>query len=58
MIALYRKVGFVIEGRRRRQYRRRNGELWDAVLMALVLDHASPGAPYADAERLAGDTQG
>ena len=30
-LALYRKVGFAIQGRRRRHYRRRNGELWDAI---------------------------
>jgi RimJ/RimL family protein N-acetyltransferase len=44
-IALYAKVGFVEEGRFRRQYRRRNGELWDAIAMGLVLDQESPGAP-------------
>ena len=37
-IALYRKFGFEQEGRLRRHYRRRNGELWDAVVMGLVLD--------------------
>jgi len=47
-IALYRKVGFAIEGRRRRHFRRRNGELWDAILMALVLDDSSPGSPHPD----------
>jgi RimJ/RimL family protein N-acetyltransferase len=36
-IALYEKLGFVEEGRLRRHYRRRNGELWDAVVMGLVL---------------------
>jgi ribosomal protein S18 acetylase RimI-like enzyme len=36
-IALYRKYGFEHEGRLRRHYRRRNGELWDAVVMGLVL---------------------
>ena len=36
-IALYRRVGFVEEGRKRRHYRRRNGELWDAVLMGMEL---------------------
>jgi len=30
-IALYRKFGFVEEGRLRRHYRRRSGELWDVV---------------------------
>ncbi|HET9443590.1 MAG TPA: GNAT family N-acetyltransferase [Acidimicrobiales bacterium] len=44
-LGLYRKFGFVEEGRLRRHYRRRNGELWDAVVMGLVLDHHSPGAP-------------
>lgn len=41
--ALYRKVGFVEEGLLLRHYRRRNGELWDAVVMGLVLDEAAPG---------------
>jgi RimJ/RimL family protein N-acetyltransferase len=36
-IALYRKFGFVEEGRRVKQYRRSNGELWDAVDMGLML---------------------
>ena len=57
-LALYRKVGFEVEGRRVRHYRRRNGELWDAMLMALVLDDFSPGSPHPDAERLTGETQG
>lgn len=36
--ALYEKFGFVDEGRLVRHYRRRNGELWDAVIMGLLLD--------------------
>ena len=36
-IALYRKHGFVEEGRRVKQYRRSSGELWDAVDMGLLL---------------------
>jgi ribosomal protein S18 acetylase RimI-like enzyme len=36
-IALYRKLGFVEEGRRVKQYRRSSGELWDAVDMGLLL---------------------
>lgn len=36
--ALYRKFGFIEEGVLRRHYRRRNGEIWDAVVMGLVLD--------------------
>lgn len=35
-IALYRKCGFVEEGRRTRQYRRASGELWDSVIMGLA----------------------
>lgn len=46
--ALYRKYGFEDEGVFKRHYRRRNGELWDAVRMGLVLDHASPGGPLED----------
>src|SRR5438132_10638636 len=30
--------GFEEEGLLRRQYRRRNGELWDALVMGLLLD--------------------
>ncbi|MGD0700160.1 MAG: GNAT family N-acetyltransferase [Trebonia sp.] len=36
-IALYRKCGFVEEGRRTRQYRRASGELWDSIIMGLSL---------------------
>jgi L-phenylalanine/L-methionine N-acetyltransferase len=36
-IALYRKCGFVEEGRRIRQYRRASGELWDTIVMGLPL---------------------
>jgi len=36
-IALYRKVGFVEEGRRVKQFRRQSGELWDSVEMGLLL---------------------
>jgi len=32
-IALYRKSGFIQEGRRVRQYRRASGELWDTIMM-------------------------
>jgi RimJ/RimL family protein N-acetyltransferase len=37
-IALYRKFGFVEEGRRVKHYRRQSGELWDALEMGLLLD--------------------
>jgi len=43
-IRLYQRHGFVVEGRRRRHYRRRDGELWDSVMMGLVLDD-DEGAP-------------
>jgi ribosomal protein S18 acetylase RimI-like enzyme len=36
-IELYRRAGFVEEGRKRRHYRRHNGEIWDAVLMGRSL---------------------
>jgi RimJ/RimL family protein N-acetyltransferase len=36
-IALYRKFGFVEEGRRAKQIRRANGELWDLIEMGLQL---------------------
>ena len=37
-IGLYKKAGFTEEGRLVQHYRRRNGELWDAVVMGLLLD--------------------
>ncbi len=36
-IALYRKFGFVQEGRRVKQFRRTNGEFWDSLDMGLLL---------------------
>jgi RimJ/RimL family protein N-acetyltransferase len=36
-IALYRKYGFVEEGRRVKHYRRQSGELWDSIEMGLLL---------------------
>jgi putative acetyltransferase len=48
---LYAKFGFEEEGLFRRHYRRRNGQLWDAVRMALVLDHESPGSPFGTADK-------
>jgi RimJ/RimL family protein N-acetyltransferase len=47
---LYRSMGFQEEGRLRRHYRRRSGQLWDAVAMGLVLDAEAPGSPYPDAD--------
>lgn len=43
---LYQRHGFVEEGLLRRHYPRRNGELWDAVIMGLVLDETSPGSSF------------
>jgi len=40
-IELYRKFGFVEEGRRVQHYRRASGELWDAVLMGRPLGRGS-----------------
>jgi RimJ/RimL family protein N-acetyltransferase len=37
-IGLYERFGFQREGYLRRHYRRRSGELWDAVVMGLPLD--------------------
>jgi RimJ/RimL family protein N-acetyltransferase len=37
-IALYERFGFRREGHLRSHYRRRSGELWDAVVMGLPLD--------------------
>ncbi|MGW0181426.1 N-acetyltransferase family protein [Nocardia sp. NPDC003345] len=36
-LALYARAGFEVEGVLRAHYRRRNGELWDAVVMGLPL---------------------
>jgi RimJ/RimL family protein N-acetyltransferase len=36
-MALYRKFDFAEEGRRRQQYRRASGELWDSIVMGLAL---------------------
>jgi RimJ/RimL family protein N-acetyltransferase len=46
--ALYDKFGFLEEGRLRRHYRRKDGSLWDAVVMGLVLDEDTPGIPTFD----------
>jgi putative acetyltransferase len=45
---LYQKFGFVEEGYLHRHYRRQSGELWDAVVMGLVLDSDSPGSSVSD----------
>ncbi len=41
--ALYEKYGFEQEGYLRRQYPRKNGEIWDAVVMGLLLEPTSGG---------------
>jgi RimJ/RimL family protein N-acetyltransferase len=50
-IGLYARYGFQVEGTRHRHYRRRNGALWDAVLMGLVLDDSSAGGPGRPPDR-------
>jgi RimJ/RimL family protein N-acetyltransferase len=42
---LYKSAGFREEGYLTRHYRRKNGELWDAIAMGLTLDHDSPSRP-------------
>jgi RimJ/RimL family protein N-acetyltransferase len=37
-IAIYERFGFQREGLLRRHYRRRSGELWDAIVMGLPLE--------------------
>ena len=37
-LRLYLSRGFVVEGRIRSHYRRRSGQLWDAIIMGLLLD--------------------
>jgi RimJ/RimL family protein N-acetyltransferase len=44
-LALYEKLGFELEGRHRRHWRRRDGSLWDCISMGLVLDETAPGSP-------------
>lgn len=45
-LRLYQSHGFVVEGRLGRHWRRRNGELWDVLIMGLVLDSTAPGCPF------------
>jgi RimJ/RimL family protein N-acetyltransferase len=47
-LRLYKAFGFEQEGYLRKHYRRRNGELWDAVIMGLVLaeDEEVPEPPH------------
>ena len=45
---LYESAGFAVEGRRRRHWRRSNGQLWDSIEMGLVLDETSPGNPHEE----------
>ena len=42
-LGLYERVGFELEGRHRRHWRRKDGSLWDSIVMGLVLDETSPG---------------
>ncbi len=57
-IRLYLTRGFVIEGRLRRHWRRRSGELWDSVLMGRVLDVMTPGSVHPDSPLLIGTPAG
>ncbi|MGW5382082.1 N-acetyltransferase family protein [Nocardia sp. NPDC003963] len=40
-LALYTRAGFEVEGILRAHYRRRNGDLWDAVVMGLPLPRSA-----------------
>lgn len=44
-IGLYLKHGFIREGYLQRHWRRRNGELWDAVVMGLLLEDGPTEPP-------------
>lgn len=44
-LALYRAHGFRVEGHLRRHWRRRNGELWDSVVMGLPVTDRAEGRP-------------
>jgi len=44
-LALYRRFGFQVEGYRHRHWRRNNGELWDAVIMGLLVTDRTGRAP-------------
>jgi RimJ/RimL family protein N-acetyltransferase len=46
-IRLYARFGFEREAYLRRQYRRNSGEIWDCVIMSLVIaeDQEGPGGP-------------
>jgi ribosomal protein S18 acetylase RimI-like enzyme len=53
-IGLYLSRGFVVEGRLRAHYRRSSGQVWDAIVMGLVLDAAAAanGSGLRDAPAL------
>ena len=55
-LGLYLSRGFVVEGRLRAHYRRANGQVWDAIVMGLILDpeltDGSRGSGLADAPGL------
>jgi RimJ/RimL family protein N-acetyltransferase len=55
-IGLYLSRGFVVEGRLRAHYRRSSGQVWDAIVMGLVLDPgaAANGSGLPDAPALPG----
>ena len=45
---LYLALGFLVEGRLRRHYRRSHGEVWDAIVMGLVVDDSAPPSSIPD----------
>lgn len=47
-IQLYERHGFAVEGRLRKHWRRRNGELWDADIMGLPLPVEEHGRTVED----------
>lgn len=51
-IRLYENFGFVQEGYLTRHWKRRDGELWDAVIMGLLLEPGAPAGDQGDGSRL------
>lgn len=60
-LRLYLSRGFVVEGRIRSHYRRASGQVWDAILMGLVIDpdlaDGSQGSGLVDAPCLPGSIE-
>jgi len=49
---LYGKFGFVEEGHLRRQWKRRNGEIWDSIIMGLQLQEEPRAAAIQENQSL------